>query len=150
MNETAAGKKIEVINAGIFGATSEQEYKMIKNKISLLDPDLVIVYDGWNDWEKLPVEKTIQNWESFCKLGKNEGFDTVVVVQPLTITGNRVLTEQETTNIFEIFTYLEKSQQYVDAFEELDNMCTKTADFRKVFDYVQGPIFRDNGHTMGF
>ena len=43
---------IEVINAGISGATSEQEYNMIKNKISLLDPDLVIVYDGWNDWER--------------------------------------------------------------------------------------------------
>ena len=150
IDEKTTGEKIEVINAGIAGATSEQEYNMIKNKITLLDPDLVIVYDGWNDWGKLSVEKTIQNWESFCKLGKNEGFDTVIVVQPLTITGNRVLTEQETTNSFLVLTYLQKSQQYVDAFKELDNMCTKTADFRKVFDYVQGPIFWDDGHTMSF
>ena len=150
MNEKITSKNVEVINAGISGATSEQEYNMIKNKISLLDPDLVVVYDGWNDWEKLPVEKTIQNWESFCKLGENEGFDTVIVVQPLTITGNRVLTQQETANSFLVLTYLQKSQQYVDAFKELDKTCTITADFRKVFDYVQEPIFWDNGHTMSF
>ena len=80
---------------------------------------------------ELSVEKTIQNWESFCKLGKTEGFDTIIVVQPLTITGNRVLTEQETANSFLVLTYLQKSQQYVDAFEELDKVCTKTADFRR-------------------
>jgi len=149
-NEKTTGKKIEVINAGMSGATSEQEYNMIKNKISLLDPDLVIIYDGWNDWEKLSVENTIQNWESVCKLGKNKGFDTIIAVQPLAITGNRVPTDQELTTSLSVLPYLQKSQQYVDAFEKLDNVCTKTADLRRVFDYVQEPIFYDAGHTMGF
>ena len=116
-------KEIEIINAGIAGATSKHESLLIKNKLSKMSPDMVIVYDGWNDWDaKFPIEKTIQNWEAFCKLGENKGFDTAVVVQPLTITGNRVLTQQETVNSFLVLTYLQKSQQYVDAFEELDNV----------------------------
>jgi len=150
-NEKTTGKKIEVINAGIPGADSIKEYNMIKDKIPSLDPDLVIVYDGWNDFQHSnQIKKTIQNWESICKLGNNEGFDTIIVVQPLVITGHRVPTDQEATYGFSILTYLEKSQQYVDAFEELDNVCTKTVDFRGIFDYVQEPIFYDTGHTMSF
>ena len=151
INEKIMGKKIEVINAGISDATSESEYKLIKNRISVLDPDLIIMYDGWNELRsKFPAQTTVQNWESVCKLGKNEGFDTIVIVQSLPITGHRVLTEQEITNSFQNFPYTQSSQQYVDAFEELDKVCTKTADFRSIFDYVQEPIFYDSGHTMSF
>ena len=42
-----------------------------------------------------PIEKTIQNWKSACKLAKTEGFDAIIIVQPLPITGQRVTTEQE-------------------------------------------------------
>ena len=109
------------------------------------------MYDGWNELRsQFPAQTTVQNWESVCKLGKNEGFDSIVIVQPLPITGHRVLTEQEITNSFSNFSYQQSSQQYVDAFEELDNVCTKTADFRSIFDYVQEPIFYDGGHTIGF
>ena len=45
---------------------------------------------------------------------------------------------------------MEKSQQYVDAFEKLGNVCTKTADFRGIFDYVLEPVYWDAGHTMSF
>jgi uncharacterized protein YjbI with pentapeptide repeats len=150
INEKITGKKIEVINAGINAHRAESEYGAIKNKLSSFDPDLIIMYDGWNDavFED-NVKKTIQNWESVCKLGKNEGFDTLIIIQPLTTSGHRVLTEQEIISGFD-FTYLQTSQQYVDAFEELDKVCTKTADFRRIFDYVQEPIFLDHGHTMDF
>ena len=94
INEKITGKKIEVINAGIDGAQTPGEHALIKDKISSLDPDLIIMYDGWND-KDLPAKKTIQNWESACKLGKNEGFDAMIVVQSLPITGQRVTTEQE-------------------------------------------------------
>ena len=149
MNEKITGKNIEVINFGLSGATTESYYELIKNRMSSLDPDLIIMYDGWND-KDLPAKKTIQNWESVCKLGKNEGFDAMVVVQSLPITGQRVTTEQEIEKSLKNIPYLQKSQQYVDAFEKLDNLCTKTADFRGVFDYVQEPIFYDHGHTMSF
>ena len=150
LNEKITGKKIEVINAGVHGATVVAEYDMIKNKISSLDPDLIIMFDGWNDHVTIPVEKIIQSWESVCKLGKNEGFDTIITVQPLTMTGQRVPTEQELSNGAAFHTYPQISQQYVDAFEELDKVCTKTADFRRIFDYVQEPIFYDAGHPLGF
>ena len=154
INEKITGKDVEVINFGVGGGTSKSESDLIKNKITSLDPDLIIMYDGWNDLRKMSVGKTIQNWKSVCKLGKNEGFDTVIIVQPITTTGHRVLTEQEITNSFlpshQTASYRQNSQQYVDAFEELDKECTKTADFRRIFDYVQEPIFYDGGHTMSF
>ena len=150
INEEIIGKKIEVINAGLGGATSETEYSLIKNKIAALEPDLIIMYDGWNDYVYDVELKTVQNWESVCKLGKNEGFDTIIIVQPITTSGKRVLTEQEIWHSVTYLPYLQISQQYVDAFEELDNVCTKTIDFRGIFDYVQEPVFWDGGHTMGF
>jgi len=151
VNEKITDKKIEVINFGKSESTTEFEYELIKDKISSLDPDLIIMYDGWNELRsQFPAEKTIRNWESVCKLGKNKGFDSIIIVQPLPLTGHRVLTAQEITNSFSNFPYLQSSQQYVDAFEELDTVCTKTADFRRIFDYVQEPIFYDGGHTMSF
>ena len=151
IDKKITGKKIEVINAGIPGADTNGELKAIKQKLVGLSPDLIIMFDGWNDFaHSIQIEKTIQNWKSFCKLGKNEGFDTIIIVQPLSIsTGQRVPTEQEITNFAAHFTYLQTSQQYADAFEELDKVCTKTADFRSIFDYVQEPIFYDSAHTLG-
>ena len=154
INKEITEKKIEVINFGEYGAKSESEYILIKNKIISLNPDLIIMYDGWNDLNKgIPVEKTIRSWESVCKLGENERFDVIIIVQPLADTYHRVLTEQEITNTVSLFPnspYLQESEQYVAAFEVLDEVCTKTADFRRIFDYVQEPIFYDGGHTMSF
>jgi len=44
--------KVEVINAGIPGYYSVQEVTLIKNRILALEPDLLIVYDGWNEVRK--------------------------------------------------------------------------------------------------
>ena len=153
INKEITEKKIEVINFGAYGAKSESEYILIKNKIISLNPDLIIMYDGWNDFQGIPVEKTIRSWESVCKLGENERFDVIIIVQPLADTYHRVLTEQEITSTVSLFPnspYLQESEQYVAAFEVLDEVCTKTADFRRIFDYVQEPIFYDGGHTMSF
>jgi hypothetical protein len=43
------GKKIQVINAGIPAAFSFTEIHLIKNKLIDYEPDLIIVFDGWND-----------------------------------------------------------------------------------------------------
>ena len=153
INKEITEKKIEVINFGAYGATSESEYILIKNKIISLNPDLIIMYDGLNDFQSIPVEKTIQNWESVCKLDENERFDVIIIVQPVADTYHRVLTEQEITSTVSLFpnsSYLQESEQYVTAFKMLDEVCTKTADFRRIFDYVQEPIFYDGVHTMSF
>jgi len=143
---------VKVINAGISGASSKSEYELIKNKIIPLKPDLIIMYDGWNDANLKGETKTIENWKSVCKLGQEKGFDTIIVIQPIVSTGNRIMTDQEVSNFLanEVKGYNEKSQEYVDSFEELDAYCTMTSDFRGIFDYVQKPIFWDGGHTMSF
>ena len=43
---------IEVINAGIGGAFSFTEINLIKNKIMNYSPDVLIVYNGWNDIDR--------------------------------------------------------------------------------------------------
>jgi hypothetical protein len=43
------GKRIELINAGINGYNSAQEYLYFVSDLLRFKPDLVIVYDGWND-----------------------------------------------------------------------------------------------------
>ena len=43
------GKKINPINAGIPKAYSFTESNLIKNKLLEYNPDLLIIYDGWND-----------------------------------------------------------------------------------------------------
>ena len=40
---------VEVINAGIHGSWSLHEVSLIQNKLIKFNPDIVIVYDGWND-----------------------------------------------------------------------------------------------------
>jgi lysophospholipase L1-like esterase len=40
---------VKVINAGVPGANSRDEYFYLKTKLIEYDPDLIIMYDGWND-----------------------------------------------------------------------------------------------------
>ena len=133
INEKITDKEIEVINAGIPSSQTESEYDLIKSKLPSLDPDLIIMYDGWNELRyQFPAEKTILNWESVCKLGKNEGFDTIIIVQPLPSTGHRVLTAQEITHSFSnfpkkvhVFTLYERIIHMVSVVMNFKNKNTK-------------------------
>jgi lysophospholipase L1-like esterase len=42
-------REIEVVNAGVLGYTSNQELLYLYSELSYYEPDLVVVYDGWND-----------------------------------------------------------------------------------------------------
>ena len=48
-NEFTTERDVRVINAGVNGHESFAETYILKNKIIDLDPDLIIVFDGWND-----------------------------------------------------------------------------------------------------
>lgn len=48
-NREELSKKIEVINAGLPGATSKEELNYVKNYLLGFNPDFLIIYDGWND-----------------------------------------------------------------------------------------------------
>ena len=50
---------VEVINAGIKGGTTNHELDFIKSNLTFLEPDLIIMYDGWNDSINVNVKKTI-------------------------------------------------------------------------------------------
>ena len=136
---------VEVINVGIMAATTEQESKMIKDRLVDYDPDLIIMYDGWNDIQHLTVNKTIQNSQSVCELGIEKGFETIIILQPLAGTGNRVLTDHEHQNLNAV--NIEKLHLLAENLITLNQYCAKTADFRGIFDYIQHPIFTDEGHT---
>ena len=49
LQNLSESKNIEVINAGIGAITSFNESKLIKEKLIHYKPDLIIVYDGFND-----------------------------------------------------------------------------------------------------
>jgi hypothetical protein len=206
------GYKIEVINAGIGGATSFHESELIKEKLIHYKPNLFIVYDGWNDLnypvtisnegkvpmlyqihrqvselddyyktprfidsiigfldsrikEKLHSKDTDSKdneitdipqkidlwksrWSDICKMGKENGFDTVIVLQPVLGSGKKPLTDWE-KHALEKVGYRSVAPSYPalrSALSQLDSECTKTADLSHVFDDENKTIFYDIGH----
>lgn len=156
-DETNLGTRIEVINAGVSGAWSQTETNYIKNSLLQFNPDLFIVYDGWNDaanLENIPddeiperVSQWITRWKEICDLSKQANFETIVTIQPLVGIGNKTLSKDE-------YEYSIKLQQtkipqrlelFALALDKLDS-CTKTADLRRSFDGLDMPIYWDYGH----
>ncbi len=203
------GKNIQVINAGIPAADSYSESIFIKNKLMEFEPDLFIVYDGWNDldheiielsknpsensdednsgfkfknfpfyrtpfviwkilysstthWDNYIIDESktdkkvdlwIERWNDICNLGKNKNFDTIVTVQPMLGTGNKILSNDESLlapyldEHFSIIRGLEKMESNL---SQLDKNCIKTASLTRVFDGIEEPIFYDIGHTTDY
>jgi len=155
LNGKDFGFDIEVINSGIQGADSNTELKSIKQKLVRLSPDLLIIYDGWNDMRanNNPMEVK-ENWESICKFGQENDFDVIVTLQPIAGFGNKVLTKQELkyANTGEDYSnnpLIESLSVYQDYAKNLSEVktCTKTYDLRSVFDSETGPIYWDQGHV---
>ena len=147
--------KINVINAGVSGATSITEYKLFADKLANYDPDIVIVYDGWNDLSSdYPVTLTKEHWKNMCTIGNAMNFDVMIFLQPLAGFGNKILTEQEKINSLtgedhNEYQLLQAKTTYDYLARELlslNDLC-KTFDHRSVFDNVEGPIYWDQGHT---
>jgi len=70
-NESSSEKKIEIINAGISAITSTDELQLIKTKIIEFEPDLIIIYDGFNDVVNFPGKtKNKRNDDSITQIWK--------------------------------------------------------------------------------
>jgi len=199
--------KVEIINAGSSGAYSKTETLYVKDKLLDFDPDLIIVYDGWNDarisytshigerglagqlydnvkylqsvlpyyktpivireiggklgsdqnlrtWTDANLDKKVtlwkERWNEICLLTQKNDIKTLITIQPMLGTGDRIVTESEksTSGLLQSdFTQLSSSmQKYVDVLPELTN-CTKTADLTHVFDGHNEPLFVDLGHV---
>ena len=146
---------IEVINSGIQGADSNTELNLIEQKLVTLSPDLIIIYDGWNDLRANHTPKVVkENWEKICEFSKANDFDVIITLQPIAGFGNKVLTNQELkyTQTGEDYTnnlLIESSSIYQNYAKNLSEItaCTKTFDIRNVFDTETGPIYWDQGHV---
>ena len=202
--------KVEVINAGSSGAYSKTETLYVKHKLLDFDPDLIIVYDGWNDsripytshigerglagqlydsvnhlqsifpYYKTPIvireigrdlisaeEDTIatridanldkkvilwkERWNESCLLAQKNDIKTLITIQPMLGTGDRIVTKSEksTSGLLQndfMQLPLYQLQKFVDVLPELTN-CTNTADLTHVFDGHNEPLFVDLGHV---
>ena len=167
LDEKNYTQTIEVINAGFSGARSIEEIKLIKEKLLDFAPDLIIVYDGYNDVKNYygenfdpensqfsekqssPINwKT--NWIELCKLGEVHNFKTVVTLQPFLGAGNKLLTDNEYSMyngfIFPV-TLAEYYVNYVEQLDEINQNCTAAYDLRYVFDMYLGSIYWDYVHV---
>ena len=155
LNEKNFEFDIEVINSGIQGADSNTELNLIKQKLVTFSPDLIIIYDGWNDLRANHTPMVLkENWEKICEFGKENDFDVVVTLQPIAGFGNKVLTDQElkyaqTGEDYSNSLLIESSSIYQDYAKNLSEAmtCTKTFDIRNIFDNEIGPIYWDQGHV---
>jgi len=155
LNEKDFGFDIEIINSGIQGADSNTELKFIEQKLITFSPDLIIIYDGWNDLRANHTPMIVkENWETICKFSKENDFDVIIILQPIAGFGNKVLTKQElkyaqTGEDYTNNPLIESSSIYQDYAKNLSEIktCTKTFDLRGVFDTETGPIYWDQGHV---
>ena len=151
---------VEVINAGIGGAWSKTESNLIKNKIIDYDPDLLIAYNGANDGLKeigeildydadANPESWKNRWIEICNIGNENNFETLVILQPILGTGERMFTDQEYT-IHETYSNILEQMNHLDNYalqlDEISKHCSATADLRKIFDNQQQPIYYDIVH----
>ena len=157
-------RKVEVINAGVSGGNSHTEYELISNKLVNYEPDLIIMYDGWNDLSRDSATMlSVVAWEKACKVSNENNFDLIIALQPIAGFGNKSLTIQEKINSltgedhkgFQLIqsraTYdymvrelLELEKNYETSDEGICDM----HDLRNIFDNVSGPVYWDQGHIL--
>ena len=206
-NELEQDFDIEVINAGIVSANSISEKFYIENYLLEFNPDLLIIYDGWNDSEdRILDEKRVINeennsesffkfrnfpyyrtpfvvydifnsqnqektypqenddkteqlisswssrWDTICKSGIENNYKTILTVQPIVGSGNKILTAEEKTFLSETKIHSEVINTINgmgDALSEIKS-CSKTQDLRNVFENINEQVYVDRGHLSDF
>ena len=152
-------KQIEVINAGINGGVSKHEVDLIKNKISKMSPDLIIVYDGWNDskignfghfkFGEILNEVSWKNrWTDICN-SYNKEFDVVITLQPLITHKTFFLTDQEFTNYITRETIIEEARnldKFATHLNALNSTCSSAHNLRDIMKDVTKSVYYDQGH----
>ena len=147
--------KIEIINGGIQGADSFNELDLIKTRLLELDPNMILIYDGWNDLRTEYSPTVIQNnWNSMCELGIENNIDVVIALQPIAGFGNKKLTDQELIhaetgtnyNNFQLINFQNDYESYAKNLDTLSS-CTFHLDLRNVFDEEISPVYWDQGHV---
>ncbi len=203
-DEQFPDKKIEVINAGIPKAYSYTEKYLIENTLLNYNPDLLVIYDGWNDVEinyeqysssvdesfmtqliremyridittpkvllkvyfnykhdvvetipfnsKMMDEKVslwVKSWKSICELQEKHDFKTIIILQPILGTGNKILSveEQKYASHYDTENRNQNYETYANYLDELNLTCTTSFDLRNGFDSHSETIYFDSGHV---
>ena len=206
-NELEQDFDIEVINAGIVSANSISEKFYIENYLLEFNPDLLIIYDGWNDSEdrildeKLVIDEENNNesflkfqnfpyyrtpfviyeilnsqnqektypqenddkteqlisswssrWDTICKSGIENNYKTILTVQPIVGSGNKMLTAEEKTFLSETKIHSEVINTINGMGDVLSKIksCDKTQDLRNVFENINEQVYVDRGHLSDF
>ncbi len=121
-------------------------YRTIYVVHGILNPEIPNTYDKSDWYDKALLWK--QNMIKICELGKKQGYETLVILQPLLGSGNKSLSEQE-IKIFELNDQAKAVigyQKFADELNDLNNYCTGTADLRNIFDNVKGTVYFDRVH----
>ena len=78
-------KEIEIVNAGINNANSRSETYLIRNIILEFDPNMLIIYDGWNegqhDWgwdNEVEDQSTLSNLKNSFEVSLNSLYITKI------------------------------------------------------------------------
>ena len=154
-DESQLDSEIEIINAGIQGADSNTELKLIENKLLQFSPDMIIIYDGWNDLRSNHMpEKLLKNWNNICELGEKYDFDTIISLQPLAGFGSKSLTKQELEfsktgldyNDKLLLNLLPIYDEYQENLSKLED-CSLTINLRNAFDNKSETLYWDQGHV---
>jgi len=156
-NQTNLDVNVEVINAGWPFRWSLDETTMIKEDWLDYEPDLFIVFDGFNElvWEEIKGNPNAsptqwkERWMEICDLGNQQGFDTIITLQPMISTGKKILTQQEVEQRLRLERggMAKNYPVYKEQLNELKSHCTLTADLRGIFDHLEEPIYWDWAHT---
>jgi lysophospholipase L1-like esterase len=201
---------VEVINAGVGAASSIEESYKIRNIYKEYNPDLFIVYDGWNDsfthltnneldplisrgdviksqkssfqlWvsKNLEVYRTLyvlypfishhsialslnndiyekkseiwnKRWSEICQENNNESIKTIILLQPIAGTGNKILSNDE--KIHADYIKSVKSREQLDFYSKVlpIALCYASFDLRNTFDNIEESVYYDDGHISDF
>jgi len=104
-------------------------------------------FDGTTVPQKVQFWK--ERWNEICLLGKEKGFDTIIILQPLAGSGNKQLSKYEKI-AYEKTTkhYVPYYHQFADALQELDDSCNDVKDLRFVFDSYEQTLLYDGFHAV--
>lgn len=205
-----AGLDTIVINAGISAATSYDERYYIENRILKYSPNMIIMYDGWNDlvsqnnftyeeyinlkyYERVLLSESYrhsigiialmtkldyrtgigisiyilelyktntqlkinfqetqdglyENWSEVCKIGIQNNFQTINILQPISGSSNRTISQFESIN-----TDLRDSILALNLNSPKYYPCDNIYDLRNAFAGMdEVTIYYDDGHTIDF
>ena len=164
-DERDFGFDIEVLNTGMSGHTSITESKLIKDNLIDFSPDLIVVFDGlndaswvanpWHDWWEPQSEIAWKDrWSEICDLGKRNGFDTIITVQPFYKSGFQVLTKSDYEQYVmglsaygNQFSVSDAYPLYLNQLPELSKNCKKAVDMSSLFDKIPENLFVDQVHV---